>query len=480
MAFLSVEFGVFFLVVAVASFFAEKAAGAGNAPGRAVLLFASVAFYAAADVRFLPVLAYVSLASYVSGRFVRGGRRAFLALFVILELLPLLFLKFRGFFPGGRSGPAFPLGLSFFTLQALSYTIDVFSRRVGVERSFATVALFVGFFPCVTSGPIQRARVLLPELKKRRPLSYDHMTCGMKLFAFGAAKKIIVANALAPYVDAVYADVSRSHGCALFLASVLYSFQIYFDFSGYSDMALGAARFFGFGLERNFDHPYLSRSVGEFWRRWHISLSTWLRDYVYIPLGGNRRGRARGCANLLAVFLVSGVWHGASAHFVLWGLLHGALQCARRLLRPARLVRGAPAWAQVLLTFALVSLAWIFFRVERVSDALLALRKIALAPGELLQFFGGRPSGAAKDALKALFGIGAAVGFLSGFARTLFLLGLFLSIDFATRGADGLRLVGRMPFAARWGLYALLLWSLCYFVLFGGGAPDADFIYNNF
>ncbi|MBQ3671624.1 MAG: MBOAT family protein [Treponema sp.] len=487
MAFLSIEFGVFVLLVAGASFFVEKICDAENFAGRVLLFVASLVFYVCADIRFLPFIVYVSLVSYASGFFLdSASRKPVLFLFVLLEIIPLLFFKYAPFLSGillkKSISVFFPLGISFFTFQALSYTIDVFMGKVEREKSLVTVALFVGFFPFVTSGPIQKAHNLIPELKKKRAFSYGNMTCGLKLFAFGAAKKLLVANALALYVDSVYASIAQSHGCALFLASILYSFQIYFDFSGYSDMAIGIARFFSFDVERNFDHPYLSQSIGEFWRRWHISLSSWLRDYVYFPLGGSRGSKLRCCLNLLVVFLVSGIWHGAHLNFVFWGLLHGVFQCAERLLKPVREKIGAPSWVHVLVTFVLVSFAWIFFRIERFDDAFFLVRKICAVPQEILQLVSAESVWAAKDLFKEFFGIdSAAVGFLAGFSKMVLFLGLFVAVDVATKDRDGLEIVGTKPLLVRWGLYALLLWTLCYLMLFrGGDALSANFIYNNF
>ncbi|MBR0032776.1 MAG: MBOAT family protein [Treponema sp.] len=488
MTFLSVEFGIFIFCVSIAFYFIEKTAVKENFAGQLLFLAASLVFYCFSDFRFVFFLLYVGIISYISAFFVTGRRkRLCLFFFIVMEILPLLFFKYANFFadmffPEKKVSFFFPLGISFFTFQALSYTIDVFMKKIERERSLVAVMLFVSFFPSITSGPIQRADFLIEELKKKKSFSYDNMTCGLKLFAFGAAQKLIVANSLALYVDGVYSDISKSYGCALFLASVLYSFQIYFDFSGYSNMAIGIARFFGFNLGRNFDHPYFSESIGEFWRRWHISLSSWLRDYVYFPLGGSRCSKMRCYLNLLVVFFVSGVWHGAHLNFVFWGLLHGVFQCAQRLFAPVRKRFPLPPLLRILVTFALVSFAWIFFRIESFEDAFLAIRKILCTPSELLSFSGISSLHDGKELFKTLFSLNSkSVGFFPGFIKTIFFLILFIAIDFATRDKDGLKIIMEKAWFIRWGLYAVMLWGICYFLFFkNSGDFSANFIYNNF
>ena len=332
MSFISFSFAVLFVTAASLYHLAPRLGSGALRAQRLLLLLAGLVFYAFAGPGLLPILLYLVIVSWAAGLVVRG--RLSLALLVIALLAPLLFFKYvpRGL----RGGPALPLGLSFLTFQSVGYVADVYRRKIAAERDPLMVALFVGFFPTIASGPIQRAPVLLPQLREIHRFDYDSATDGMRLFAWGMLKKLVIADRIAVYVDYVYGNIPGSRGPALLLATVLYSFQIYCDFSGYSDMAVGVARYFGFDAGRNFDHPYLSRSVGEFWRRWHISLSSWLRDYVYIPLGGSRVAPPRVYMNLMITFLVSGVWHGAGWTFVAWGLLHGAYQCAGRATRGAQ------------------------------------------------------------------------------------------------------------------------------------------------
>ena len=455
MPFISFSFAVFFVAVAVLYHLASRLGKNALRAQQILLLAAGIVFYAAADLRFLPFLLYVTSVSYLAGLFVRGS--VSLSLFVIADLLPLLFFKYAP--QDWHTRWVFPLGLSFFTFQSVSYIADVYTKKITAERNPLMVALFVGFFPTIASGPIQRAPLLLPQLKEIHRFDYDNATDGMRLFAWGMFKKLVIADRIAVYVDYVYGNIPGSHGLALLLATVLYSFQIYCDFSGYSDMAIGVARYFGFDAGRNFDHPYLSQSVGEFWRRWHISLSSWLRDYVYIPLGGSRVALPRVYLNLMITFLVSGVWHGSSWHFVAWGLLHGAYLCAERAASPFLKKLNVSSGFKIFVTFCLVSFAWIFFRAGGFWTALRIVKKIAHVPAELLAFGDLRGSLGLKNAIKTLFSLPAIGGF-KGMAKVLALLAVLLGIEFATRSKSGLSLLRSKKSDVRWLVYALCIIAL--------------------
>jgi alginate O-acetyltransferase complex protein AlgI len=277
-----------------------------------------------------------------------------------------------------------PVGISFYTFQAMSYTIDVYRGDCPVETNFPRFALFVSFFPQLVAGPIERASHLLEQFKIRHTFDIVRFTEGMKLIFWGLFKKVVIADRLTLYVDRVYAAPEHHSGPSLLLATYFFAFQIYCDFSGYSDMAIGSARILGINLMQNFRLPYFATSIPDFWKRWHISLSTWFRDYLYLPLGGNRTREARWAVNILIVFLVSGLWHGANWTFVIWGGLHGAFyllgvffrktffstvttpSCLRPILAPLR----------ILFTFHLVVFAWIFFRAANLPDAWLIAGRI--------------------------------------------------------------------------------------------------------
>ena len=274
-----------------------------------------------------------------------------------------------------------PVGISFYTFQALGYTIDVYRGTIKAERNLMTYALFVSFFPQLVAGPIERSARLLPQFRERHTADYTNVMTGLRMMAWGYFMKLVVADRCGLFVDAVFDNVAMHNGGNCLLASLLFTFQIYGDFAGYSLIAIGTARTMGFRLMDNFRSPYLSCSVGEFWHRWHISLSTWFRDYVYIPLGGNRCGRMRQYANLLVTFTVSGLWHGANWTFVCWGALHGLLLCAEKRMGIGRQAyagfRRLLHWAA---TFLLVCMGWVLFRAATLHDALAVYTAILTRP----------------------------------------------------------------------------------------------------
>lgn len=279
-----------------------------------------------------------------------------------------------------------PVGISFYTFQTLSYTIDVYRGDTEPEKHFGIFALFVSFWPQLVAGPIERSNRLLPQFRVSHDFSYERTVHGMTRIAYGFFKKVVVADRLAIYVNEVYGDLEGYPTIPIVIASIFFAFQIYCDFSGYTDIAIGCANIMGFDLMNNFDRPYLSRSISEFWKRWHISLSSWFRDYVYIPLGGNRVVKWRLYYNLSITFLVSGLWHGAAWTFVIWGALHGgyliwevSTKSARKKIADKLQLHRIPRMvsvSQIALTFALVVVGWIFFRAGAMSEALTVFKKI--------------------------------------------------------------------------------------------------------
>lgn len=273
---------------------------------------------------------------------------------------------------------AVPIGISFFTFQALGYLFDVYHQRIQAERSFMTYALFVGFFPSIVAGPINKASLVIPQLKAMRPaFDYAKAVEGLKMLLWGMFMKVVVADRVALYVDTVFPNYMHYTGFTCFVASLLYTIQIYADFAGYSLMALGVGKTLGFELTENFRRPYFAVSVTDFWRRWHISLSTWLKDYVYIPLGGSRCSKVRNYWNIFVTFLVSGVWHGANWTFIIWGIWHGLFQIIEKALGQQNCEYG---WmgrtVKTVVTFLLVNFAWIFFRMPTLSDACKMIARI--------------------------------------------------------------------------------------------------------
>ena len=266
-----------------------------------------------------------------------------------------------------------PVGISFYTFQTLSYVIDVYKGNVKAEKHFGIYATFISFFPQLVAGPIERTNNLLPQIKAKHEFNYEQATYGLKLMAWGFFKKLVIADNLAIYSDKVFNNVYDFKGFALILAAFFFTIQIYCDFSGYSDIARGTAKLFGIELMENFKCPYFSSSIREFWSRWHISLSTWFRDYVYIPLGGNRVGKIRHYFNLMITFMISGLWHGANWTFVIWGGLHGLAQIFENVFtrKPKNYQpHGLERVLKVLMTFTFCMFAWVFFRAQNLNEAI--------------------------------------------------------------------------------------------------------------
>lgn len=349
------------------------------------LLAASFYFYMYMDPKYIFFLLGTVTVSYLLALALDSARDVFrkkLYLFIgILALIGVLaLLKYSGFIIeiAGLPSPAIqfmlPVGISFYTFQTLGYLIDIYRGKYPAERHFGYYCLFVSFFPQILSGPIGRGDVLLPQLKKERTFDIYQASYGMKLMAVGYFKKLVVAGLLAPTVDKIYDNPESYVGLVYIIATFMFALQIYCDFSGYTDIAIGCAKLFGMELSENFKTPYFSRSIKEFWSRWHISLSTWFRDYLYIPLGGNRVGKIRHCFNLMLTFLVSGLWHGAGINYILWGGIHGFYQIIETISgknKKGRQEKRNPLLNlfSVFLTFMAVCLAWVFFRADSVSHA---------------------------------------------------------------------------------------------------------------
>lgn len=471
MSFISLTFAVFFAIFAALHFLSANLKSNALNAQKLWLFAASIAFYAWADLRFVPFLLYAIIVSYFGARF---KRKAIFAAIVIVTLAPLLYFKYAP--KELHPNIIFPLGISFFTFQSVSYLADCYKNKIQAELSLLNVALFISFFPIVSSGPIQRAQNLIPQFNKVHHFDYESATNGMKLFAWGMFKKLCVADRIAAYVNYVYGSAGDQHGCALLFATILYSFQIYCDFSGYSDMAIGAARFMGYDIGKNFDHPYLAQSVGDFWRRWHISLSTWLRDYVYIPLGGSRVALPRIYLNLIITFLVSGIWHGSTWNFVIWGALHGLFQCAGRAGKPALEKIKIPAFIKIAATFCLVTFAWIFFRAQDLPQAGTIITKFGQIPSELASFVGLKNSTEFKDAIKNLFALNnSSYGYIKGMLLTFANTIAFLIISASTQKKEGLKIVKTIPLLPRWILYIALT-----AIVLEASTSSANFIYQGF
>lgn len=373
--------------------------------GNALLLFVSYGLYAQTNAAFTLILLGVTFVTYSFALLIERSdnvrsQKLLIISGSLLALCPLLVFKYYNFIVNTTNAffesihcstvlPglnwAVPLGISFFTFQAVGYLMDVYYRRIHAEHSWWDYMLFVSFFPQILAGPISKAKDLLPQIKKYRRFDAVLATQGLKWFLWGLCLKVLMADRLGMYVDKVLDHYMYNSGTSCLLASVFYSFQIYGDFAGYSFMAMGVGRLMGFRLVNNFQRPYLATSITDFWRRWHISLSTWLKDYVYIPLGGSRCSKARNYWNIFFTFLVSGIWHGANWTFIFWGVLHGLFQIVEKMLGWQKVTtRKLPIrLARICVTFVLVTFAWIFFRQPSIADAFGVIGRIATDHGSL-------------------------------------------------------------------------------------------------
>jgi alginate O-acetyltransferase complex protein AlgI len=363
-----------------------------------------------------------------------------------------------------------PIGLSFHTFQAMSYTIEVYRGHHKAERHFGIYALYVMFYPQLVAGPIERPQNLLYQFYQHKTFDYDSVVNGLKLMMWGLFKKVVIADRLAVITDPIFKDPRHHTHMDILFAAFFFSFQIFCDFSGYSDIAIGAARVMGFRLMKNFDRPYSSRSVSEFWKRWHISLSTWFRDYLYISLGGNRVPVPRWYFNIFFVFLVSGFWHGANWTFIVWGALHGfyMIFAAATLKIRARInnVTGITKtkWlydlSQVVVTFILVMLAWIFFRANNIGDALYMLQQAPLAIADMYHGLAGDTTLETKKS----WGMALAV------------IGILETVHLLQRKKNILSLINGRPVYVRWMVYYAFIMA----IVFLGVFDNRQFIYFQF
>ena len=403
MLFNSIEFAIFLPVVFVLYWFCT---GGNTRVQNVLLLIASYVFYGWWDWRFLSLIVFSSFVDYTVclglSKYEKPKYRKLLLLASLCVNIGFLgFFKYFNFFADsfvdaftlfGRPIEArtlnviLPVGISFYTFQTLSHTIDVYRRRIGTTRDPVAVFAFVRFFPQLVAGPIERAGNLLPQFCRKRNFDYHKATDGLRQILWGLFKKMVIADKCAPHVNEIFTNYTDYSGSTLFLGVFLFALQIYGDFSGYSDIAIGTSRLFGFSLMRNFAFPYFSRDIAEFWRRWHISLSTWFRDYVYIPLGGSKGGSWMSMRNIFIIFAVSGFWHGANWTFIVWGLLNALYFLPLFLLNrnrtnlgqaaEGRMLPSAGEALQMAVTFFFTLIAWVFFRSPTVTDAFLYLKRM--------------------------------------------------------------------------------------------------------
>ena len=496
MLFNSLDFLIFFPLVTLLYFIIPKRIR------YLFLLAASYYFYMCWNPKYALLMLLSTLITYLSGILIARAdripgprararrKKLWVGLSFGSNLAILCLFKYLSFFLEnltrvlGWAGIAFqapainlllPVGISFYTFQALGYTMDVYRGDVAAERNFFRYALFVSFFPQLVAGPIERSGSLLEQLRGDQRFDGLRARGGLLRMGWGLFQKMVIADRLALLVDTVYNSPSGQPGSAVALATVLFCFQIYCDFGGYSNIAIGAAQVMGIRLMDNFRQPFLARSIRDFWRRWHISLSTWFRDYLYFPLGGSRRGTGRAIANNMAVFLVSGLWHGAGWHFILWGGLHGAYQAVGRLTQRARQrlweavglpesnpLRRFLAWG---MTFSLVAFAFLLFRANSMSDAVLLIRAL---------FFDFRPE-ALLD--RGIYQLGLD---RQDFWAAALSVAVLVAADLLGERLPLGEAVERQCMALRWAVYLLLIFAVLIFGMYGPGFDAGAFIYFAF
>lgn len=459
------------------------------------LLIASCIFYCAFIPVYILILFFTIIIDYIAGIFIEQARghkrRLFLLLSIVANVGVLAVFKYYNFLIGNMNellsglhicthpvpllNIILPIGLSFHTFQAMSYTIEVYRGNQSAERHFGIYALYVMFYPQLVAGPIERPQNLLHQFREEHPFNYDRVVSGLRLMAWGLFKKMTIADRLAILVNQIYHSPENASGMPVVLATLFFSIQIYCDFSGYSDIAIGAARVMGFTLMKNFNLPYFSKSVSEFWTRWHISLSTWFRDYVYIPLGGNRVNKARWYYNLFVVFMLSGLWHGANWTFIFWGALHGTYlifghmtTAYQNRVKEKSFLKDIPrltAFAEIISVFSLTTFAWIFFRAKSFHDAVLVIKHLW---------------GTSRSYFEGSFHYGFN-SFKIFYTRTdwIFLaVGMLIlfSGEIVQRKHSPNRLIARLHPVVRWSIYYVFL----LFILFGRQTGKTQFIYFQF
>jgi alginate O-acetyltransferase complex protein AlgI len=454
------------------------------------LLLSSCYFYMDFVPVYILILGFTIVVDYFAGIFIETAGKKHQKIFLVVSLVAnigvLAVFKYFNFLNDnvsvvlhgfGWSNPVpalnmlLPIGLSFHTFQAMSYNIEVYRGNQKAERHFGIYALYVMFYPQLVAGPIERPQNLLHQFRKRFHFDFVRVTDGLKLMAWGLFKKVVIADRLAVLVDTVYDHPESYNSLSLVIATVFFSFQIFCDFSGYSDMAIGAARVMGFRLMQNFDMPYRARSIQEFWQRWHISLSTWLKDYLYIPLGGNKGSMVNRYRNLLLVFLICGLWHGANWTFLVWGGLHGFYRIVELVTIKPREQLGRFfrtdrfTFIPVTITFLLVSFAWIFFRADSMTSALFIIGKM----------FGGIPD--VWSAFVQHQPVFQPMGITSkDFGLSVFLVLFLEGVHSLQKRGPVLERLKQKPAFVRWSLYYLLLLS----IIFLGVFENRQFIYFQF
>ncbi|MDR5586996.1 MBOAT family O-acyltransferase [Clostridium aquiflavi] len=466
------------------------------------LLFSSYYFYMCWNPKYAILIGLSTIVTYLSGILIertnntvkdvkkaKDIKKLWIILSFVINLGILFLFKYYNFFTNiiVRLGttidfiikfPNFdvllPVGISFYTFQALSYTVDVYRGDIKAEKNLGKYALFVSFFPQLVAGPIEKSKKLLPQFNEVYEFDYYRVKNGLIKMLWGFFKKIFIADRLAILVNTVYNAPNEYFGFQFIIATLFFTFEIYCDFSSYSDIAIGSAQVMGFELSENFKQPYLAKSIKDFWKRWHITLSSWFRDYLYIPLGGNRKGKFRTYLNIMSVFLASGLWHGASLNFVIWGTLHGIYQVIGDIIKPIknkiihkyniRTDIFSFKLSQILITFILVNFAWIFFRANSFSDIKIILNNLFVYNPWVL-----------SD--QSLYNLG-----LSSYEFIMAIIGIVIVIfmDNLQEKENLIEIFSTQNFVFRGAMYISVIIIICIFGVYGSGYSAQQFIYFQF
>ncbi len=453
-----------------------------------LLLAASYYFYMSWDVKYVFLILFTTVVSYLAGVFMEKAdskkkKRILLTSALAASLGVLFFFKYFNFFSTSLSDLAarvaiplhpvtleliVPVGISFYTFQTLGYVIDVYRGDVKPEHNFGKYATFISFFPQLVAGPIERTKNLLPQIDAKHTFDYDKACYGMRLIGWGFFKKLVIADNLAPRVDMIYGSINNYTGFPLVIAVFFFAIQIYCDFSGYSDIAIGTAKLFDIDLMTNFKSPYFSASIREFWSRWHISLSTWFKDYVYIPMGGNRVGKLRHAWNLMVTFLVSGLWHGAAWTYVAWGGVHGAAQVVETSI-PGKHKKNEPVrhtilwWIRVILVFVFCCLAWVLFRADNMETAIYVFQNLLKGIDDFNLYM---QNGILQLGIEQLEGTLLTI--------VIVMLAIF---DYLSLRRDLMKSVNKLPIVARYVLYTVVL---VFIIILSPLDSSKEFIYFQF
>lgn len=495
MTFNSVTFLIFFPIVALMYFLI-------NPKFRWIwLLVSSYYFYMCWNPKYAIVLAFSTIVTYITGLLIHKSnsitnkkksnfyKNFFLISSLSINIGILFLFKYYNFFSsiiiklGNHIDltiklPTFdfmlPVGISYYTFQVISYIVDVYRNDIKPEKHIGKYALFVSFFPQIVAGPIEMAKNMLPQYNTVHSFDYTRVKNGLLQMLWGYFKKAVIADRLAILVNTIFNNPSEYFGYQIIIATLMFTFQIYCDFSGYSNIAIGCAKIMGFSLTTNFKEPYFATSIKDFWKRWHISLTSWFRSYLYIPLGGNRKGKFRTQLNILIIFLVSGLWHGAALTYILWGFLHGAFQIIENLVEPYKeiLIKKFKVninsfsykFSQILFTFILVNFAWIFFRANSIHDIKIIFKNMFINNPWI--FTDG-----------SLFDLGLNV---PEFILVIISIIILTIVDYLKTKFDLLDELSKQSLIFRWFIYVIAVISILLFGIYGSGYSDQQFIYSQF